>query len=64
MATVRILVVGAGTIGGNYGRLLAAGRVPGAAVAGVVDIDPARAASLAGASPHFSDLAEALRALW
>lgn len=63
MEPVPVLVVGAGTMGGNYARLLAAGRVPGAALAGVVDIDPARAASLAGASPLFSDLAEALRAL-
>lgn len=56
----RILVVGAGTMGGNYARLLASGRVRGAALAGVVDLESARAAAVAGEAPAFADLAEAL----
>ncbi len=43
----RFLVVGAGTMGTGYARMLAAGRVPGAVLAGVVDIDGTRALDLA-----------------
>ncbi|MBA4179107.1 MAG: gfo/Idh/MocA family oxidoreductase [Anaerolinea sp.] len=58
----RFLVVGAGTMGGGYARMLAAGRVPGAALAGVVDVDGARALEVAGETgvPAFGDIAHAV----
>lgn len=58
----RILVIGAGTMGGAYARLLAGGRVAGATLAGVVDVDGARALQLGGATgaPAFGDIANAL----
>ena len=64
MADKRFLVIGAGTMGGGHARLLANGRVAGATLAGVVDIDAARAAGIGGSLgvPHFIDLAEAIRA--
>ena len=58
----RFLVVGAGLMGGNYARMLAAGRVPGASLAGIVDIDATMALE-AGAetgSPAFGDIAHAI----
>jgi len=65
METKRILVVGAGTMGGGYARMLALGRVPGASLAGIVDIDGTRALDLAGAtnSEAFGDIAAAVEAL-
>jgi predicted dehydrogenase len=59
----RILIVGAGTMGGNYARLLASGRVTGAALAGVVDIDGEKAARAAGGAPAFVDIRDALERL-
>lgn len=58
MANKKVLVVGAGTMGNGYARMLAAGRVPGAELAGVVDIDGARALELANAtqSAAFGDI--------
>lgn len=58
----RFLVIGAGTMGGAYARMLAGGRVPGATLAGVVDVDGARALQLGGATgaPAFGDIANAL----
>lgn len=58
----RFLVIGAGTMGGGYARMLAGGRVPGATLAGVVDIDGARALELGGATgaPAFGDIASAI----
>jgi len=54
----RFLVVGAGTMGNGYARMLADGRVPGAMLAGVVDIDGTKALELAGATgaPAFGDI--------
>jgi len=40
----RFLVVGAGTMGNGYARMLAGGRVPGAVLAGVVLIGRRRRA--------------------
>jgi len=61
--THRFLIVGAGTMGANYARMLAAGRVPGAGLAGIVDIDASRVAKVAGetGAPAFTDLSTALR---
>ncbi|WP_322796916.1 Gfo/Idh/MocA family oxidoreductase [Tepidiforma sp.] len=64
-AARRMLVVGAGTMGGMYARMVAAGRVPGAELAGVVDIDGARALELANATGcrAFGDIETAVREL-
>lgn len=58
----RFLVVGAGTMGNGYARMLAGGRVPGAVLAGVVDIDGTKALELAGATgaPAFGDIETAI----
>lgn len=63
MAEKRILVVGAGTMGTALARMLAEGRVPGVAPAGVVDIDGARALELANAAGTraFGDISTAVR---
>ena len=63
MTDKRFLVVGAGTMGGGHARLFASGRVPGASLAGVVDIDLARAQAAAGDTSAYADLAEAIAAL-
>lgn len=49
MTNKRILIVGAGTMGSGYARMLAAGRVPGAELAGVADLVLSRADAVAGA---------------
>lgn len=49
MGRKRLLVVGAGTMGTMYSELVASGRVPEAELAGVVDIDGARALELGSA---------------
>ncbi|HMO54710.1 MAG TPA: Gfo/Idh/MocA family oxidoreductase [Tepidiformaceae bacterium] len=61
----RVLVVGAGTMGGGYARMLASGRVPGATLAGIVDIDGARALELANGtgSTAFGDIETAIAQL-
>ena len=61
----RILIVGAGTMGSGYARMLAAGRVPGAELAGIVDIDGARALEVAGGagSRAFGDIEAAISEL-
>jgi len=61
----RILIVGAGTMGNGYARMLAAGRVPGAALAGVVDLDGARALDVANGvnSKAFGDIDVAIHEL-
>jgi predicted dehydrogenase len=41
MRNKRVLVVGAGTMGSAYARMIASGRVAGAELAGIVDIDGA-----------------------
>jgi len=43
----RFLIVGAGVVGGNFARMLAAGEVPGGALASIVDIDGTKALELA-----------------
>ncbi len=45
----RVLIVGAGTMGGNISRLLKADRVPGAMVAGIADLDRGRGQPAAAA---------------
>ena len=59
----RFLVVGAGTMGSGHARMLASGRVPGATLAGIVDIDGTRALDLATAtnSQPFGDIETAIR---
>jgi predicted dehydrogenase len=59
----RVLVVGAGMMGTAWARMLADGRVPGATLAGVVDIDGARALELANmtGTRAFGDIATAVR---
>ena len=59
----RILIVGAGTMGSGHARMLASGRVPGATLAGIVDIDGARALEVAAAtnSSAFGDIETAIR---
>jgi len=59
----RVLVIGAGTMGTAWARMLADGRVPGVGLAGVVDIDGARALELANATGTraFGDIAGAVR---
>lgn len=59
----RILVVGAGSMGSALARMLAEGRVPGVAPAGVVDIDGTRALELANAtgSRAFGEIGTAVR---
>ena len=49
-------------MGGGYARMLAAGRVPGAVLAGVIDIDGARALELGGdtGAPAFGDIETAI----
>lgn len=61
----RFLVVGAGTMGTAYARMFAAGRVPGAELCGVVDVDTAKAAALGAATgvPAYDDLPSAIAAL-
>ncbi len=58
----RFLVIGAGTMGNGYARMLASGRVPGATLAGVVDIDGTKALELANATgaPAFGDIETAV----
>lgn len=60
----KLLVVGAGTMGTGYARMLAAGRIPGAALAGVVDVDGTRALDLANATgaAAFGDIETAIAA--
>jgi predicted dehydrogenase len=62
-AEKRVLVVGAGTMGRAWARMLADGRPAGAALAGVVDVDGARALELANATGTraFGDIATAVR---
>ncbi len=63
MTEKRLLVVGAGTMGTAWARMLAEGRAPGVAPAGVVDIDGARALELANAvgCRAFGEIATAVR---
>lgn len=58
----RFLVVGGGTMGGGYAKMLAAGRVLGATLAGVIDIDGARSLELGSATgaPAFGDIQTAI----
>lgn len=60
--STRFLIVGAGTMGGNHARMLANGRVPGAELAGIVDLDGTRALDLANATgtKAFGDIATAV----
>jgi len=62
-AEKQFLVIGAGTMGSGHARMLASGRVPGASLAGVVDVDGARALELANAtgSRAFGDIETAVR---
>ncbi len=62
MADKRLLVVGAGTMGSAHARMIAAGRVPGVELAGVVDLDGVRALELANSlsSTAHGDLSRAL----
>ncbi len=50
-------------MGGGHARLLATGRIAGAVLGGVVDLDPAlaRASGERNGVPYFTDLAEAIR---
>ncbi|GBD23471.1 1,5-anhydro-D-fructose reductase [bacterium HR29] len=59
----RLLVVGAGAMGSMYSQLVAAGRVPEAELAGIVDTDGARALELASTlgCPAFGDIEAAVR---
>lgn len=61
----RILIVGAGTMGNGYARMIAAGRVPGATLAGIVDLDGARALEVANGvgSTAFGDIETAVAQL-
>ncbi|GIW13222.1 MAG: oxidoreductase [Tepidiforma sp.] len=63
-AEKRILVIGAGAMGSAWARMLAEGRVPGVGLAGIVDIDGARALELANATGTnaFGDIATAVGA--
>lgn len=62
MEPKRLLVVGAGTMGAMYGRLVASGQVPEAKLVGVVDIDGARALEVASSvgCPAFGDIEAAV----
>ncbi len=62
MTEKRILIVGAGTMGGNYARMLSGGRVHGATLAGIVDLNLDRAIAVLGpgATPTHSSLGPAL----
>lgn len=59
----KFLIIGAGTMGSGHARMIAANRVPGATLAGIVDIDGTRALELANAtgSRAFGDIETALR---
>jgi len=59
----RFLIVGAGAMGASYARMLDAGRVPGASLAGMVDLDAGRVARVTGelGVPGFTDLGAAIR---
>jgi predicted dehydrogenase len=61
-STKRFLIVGSGTMGGGYGRMLASGRVPGGELAGIVDIDGTKALNLSNATgaPAFGDIGKAV----
>lgn len=63
MRRKKVLIVGAGTMGGGYARMISAGRVPEAELVGIVDIDAARARAVAEATgvPAFDDLSAAIR---
>lgn len=63
MARKRMLVVGSGTMGGGYARMISANRVPEADLVGIVDIDGqrARAAADGVGVAAFDDLAAAIR---
>lgn len=65
MTEKRILIVGAGTMGGNYARMLSGGRVAGATLAGIVDLDLERANAVlgAGATPTYAALGTAIAEL-
>jgi len=58
----RVLIVGAGTMGGGISRLLKAERVPGAMVAGIVDLDAGKGQPVATAVdvPFFDSLERAI----
>jgi predicted dehydrogenase len=61
--TVRLGLIGLGAQGGVYAGLIADGRVPGAELAAICDIDPAKrepAASRHGGIPFFDDYVEML----
>lgn len=64
MKDKRVLVVGAGTMGSVYSWMLRSDRVPGARLAGVVDLVPekARAATGGTGAEAYGSLAEALSA--
>lgn len=64
MSAKRVLIVGCGTMGGGYARMIHAGRVPEAELVGVVDLDIARADTVATATgvPAFVDIAAAIQA--
>ena len=56
---VRVGVIGVGALGRHHARIL--GDTPGATLAAVVDVDPVRAADIAGqhgAAVHFTDAAD------
>jgi predicted dehydrogenase len=63
VAEKRVLIVGAGAMGSAWARMLAEGRAPGVAPAGIVDIDGARALELANATGTraFGEIATAVR---
>lgn len=62
--TNRVLIVGAGTMGSGHARLLASGRVPGAKLAGVVDLveDRAREVATATGTEPYTNLIDAIKA--
>ncbi len=64
MSHKKVLIVGSGTMGGGYARMISAGRVPEAELVGIVDIDGKRARTAADAIgvAAFDDLAAAIRA--
>lgn len=63
MTNKRFLIVGAGTMGGGHARMIAQGRVAGAELAGIVDLngDLAARISTATGTPAFTALDEAIR---
>jgi predicted dehydrogenase len=63
-APKRALIVGAGTMGRGYARLLASGRVPGVELAGIVDLIEEKAQNVAAVAgtTAYTDLFEAIKA--